>query len=43
MISTGATLFTAETEGIGGLVAGPVAALAIGGEMILRTVLHVRL
>jgi hypothetical protein len=42
-ISTAATVFTAETEGIGGLVAGPVAALSIGGEMIFRTVLHVGL
>jgi hypothetical protein len=43
MISTAATIVTAETEGIGGLVAGPIAALSIGGEMILRTVLHVGL
>lgn len=42
-ISTAATVFTAETEGIGGLVAGPIAALTIGGEMILRTILHVGL
>jgi hypothetical protein len=42
-ISTGATIFTAETEGFGGLVAGPVAALAIGGEMVYRAVLHVDL
>ena len=42
-VSTAATIFTAETEGIGGIVAGPAAALAIGGEMILRTVLHVGL
>jgi len=43
MISTGATVFTAETEGVGGLIAGPIAALSIGGEMILRTILHVGL
>ncbi len=43
MISTAATVFTAQTEGIGGLVAGPVAALSIGGEMILRTICHVGL
>jgi hypothetical protein len=43
LISTGATVFTAQTEGIGGIVAGPIAALAIGGEMILRTVLHIEL
>jgi uncharacterized tellurite resistance protein B-like protein len=42
-VSTGATIFTAETEGIGGIVAGPVAALAIGGEMIYRAILHVEL
>jgi uncharacterized tellurite resistance protein B-like protein len=42
-ISTGAAVFTAETEGLGGIIAGPVAALAIGGEMILRVVLHVGL
>src|SRR5262249_28134130 len=30
-VSTGATLFTAETEGIGAVVAAPIAALAIGG------------
>ncbi len=43
LISTGATLFTAQTEGVGGVIAGPVAALAIGGEMIFRTVLHIGL
>jgi uncharacterized tellurite resistance protein B-like protein len=43
LVSTGATLFTAQTEGVGGLIAGPVAALAIGGEMIFRSVLHIGL
>jgi hypothetical protein len=43
MVSTSATIFTAETEGLGGIVAGPVAALAIGGEMIYRAILHVDL
>jgi len=43
LISTGATVFTAQTEGLGGIIAGPIAALAIGGEMILRTVLHIEL
>jgi hypothetical protein len=43
MISTAATIVTAETEGLGGIVAGPIAALSIGGEMILRTILHVGL
>src|SRR4051812_41981010 len=28
-VSTGATIFTAETEGLGAIVAGPIAALAI--------------
>jgi uncharacterized tellurite resistance protein B-like protein len=42
-VSTGATLFTAQTEGLGGLVAGPIAALAIGGEMIYRAIVHVDL
>jgi len=42
-ISTGATVVTAQTEGVGAIVAGPVAALAIGGEMIYRAVLHVGL
>jgi uncharacterized tellurite resistance protein B-like protein len=42
-VSTGATIFTAETEGLGGVVAAPVAALAIGGEMIYRAILHVEL
>jgi hypothetical protein len=43
LVSTGATVFTAETEGVGGIVAGPVAALAIGAEMIFRSVLHIEL
>ena len=42
-ISTGATVLTAETEGIAGLVAVPVAALTIGGEMIYRSFVHVDL
>ncbi|MGH7282113.1 MAG: hypothetical protein ACRELY_11355 [Polyangiaceae bacterium] len=42
-ISTGATVLTAETEGIGGLVAVPFAALTIGGEMIYRSFVHVDL
>lgn len=42
-VSTGATIFTAETEGLGAIVAGPVAALAIGAEMIFRALLHVEL
>jgi uncharacterized tellurite resistance protein B-like protein len=42
-VSTGATIFTAETEGLGGIIAGPVAALAIGAEMIFRAVVHIEL
>jgi uncharacterized tellurite resistance protein B-like protein len=42
-VSTGATVFTAETEGLGGIIAGPIAALAIGGEMIYRAILHIEL
>jgi uncharacterized tellurite resistance protein B-like protein len=43
VISTSATIFTAETEGIGGIIAGPVAALTIGAEMIFRALVHVEL
>jgi uncharacterized tellurite resistance protein B-like protein len=43
LLTTGATLFTAETEGLGAVIAGPIAALAIGSEMIFRTILHVGL
>ncbi len=42
-VSTAATLFTAETEGLGGLVAVPVAAAAIGGEMLYRSFVHLDL
>jgi hypothetical protein len=42
-ISTGATIFTAETEGIGAIVAGPIAALTIGAEMMFRAMIHVDL
>lgn len=43
VVSTGATLVTASTEGVGGLVAVPIAAVAIGGEMALRTWVHIDL
>jgi hypothetical protein len=43
IVSTAATLVTAGTEGVGGLVAVPVAALTIGGEMALRTWIHIDL
>jgi uncharacterized tellurite resistance protein B-like protein len=42
-ISTAATLFTAETEGVGGLVAVPIAGLSIGGEMLYRSFVHLEL
>jgi hypothetical protein len=41
--STGATLVTAETEGLAGFVAVPIAAAAIGGEMLYRSKLHIDL
>ena len=43
MASTGATFFTASTEGVGGLVAVPIAAAAITSEMALRTWIHIDL
>jgi uncharacterized tellurite resistance protein B-like protein len=43
VISTAATLFTAETEGVGGLVALPIAGLSIGGEMLYRSFVHLEL
>jgi hypothetical protein len=43
LASTGATLFTAQTEGAGALVAIPVAAVTIGAEMALRTLIHLDL
>ncbi len=42
-VSTGATLVTAQTQGVMGLVAVPLATLAIGGEMMMRAMLHVDL
>ena len=39
-LTTAATLITAETEGLAGLVAIPVAALGIGGEMMYRSLVH---
>lgn len=41
--STGATLITAQTEGLFAFAAVPVAAGAIGGEMLYRSVLHLDL
>jgi hypothetical protein len=43
LASTGATFFTAQTQGTGAFVAIPVAALTIGAEMALRTLVHVDL
>src|SRR5215472_17089112 len=42
-VSTAATLVTAETEGAAGFVAVPVAAVAIGGEMLYRSLVHLDL
>ncbi|WP_437275362.1 hypothetical protein WME90_29420 [Sorangium sp. So ce375] len=42
-LSTGAAVATAQTDGLGGLVAIPAAALALGGETVLRLLLHVRM
>jgi hypothetical protein len=39
-MSTAATLITAQTEGLGGLIAIPIAALGIGGEMMYRSLCH---
>lgn len=41
--ATAAVVATAETEGVGGIVALPLAAAAVAGEMATRTVLHVDL
>jgi hypothetical protein len=43
LASTGATILTAQTEGVAGVVAIPVAALTIGAEMALRTLIHLDL
>jgi uncharacterized tellurite resistance protein B-like protein len=43
IVSTAATLFTAETEGAGALLALPVAVLSIGGEMLYRSYVHLEL
>ncbi|WP_437759567.1 hypothetical protein [Sorangium sp. So ce1389] len=42
-LSTGAAVATAETHGLGGLVAIPAAVLALGGETVLRLLLHVQM
>jgi uncharacterized tellurite resistance protein B-like protein len=42
-LSTAATMLTAQTEGLAGLVAIPVAALGIGGEMMYRSLVHFEL
>jgi len=42
-ISTAATIVTAETEGLAGFVAVPLAGAAIGLEMVWRSAVHVRL
>jgi hypothetical protein len=42
-ISTGAAIFTAETEGLATFVTLPTAAVTIGGEMVLRAYVHLSL
>lgn len=42
-IATAATVLTAETKGVAALVAVPVAAGAVGGEMVLRAMIHIDL
>jgi|GEM_PF-1483372 len=42
-VSTAATMLTAETEGLAGVVTMPVLALTIGGELMYRSVVHVDL
>ena len=42
-ISTAAALVTAQTEGLAGFVAVPLAGAAIGFEMVWRSAVHVRL
>jgi hypothetical protein len=42
-ISTAATVITAQTKGIAGVVAVPLAGLAIGVEMVWRSAVHVKL
>ncbi len=43
VVSTGASIITAETAGTGGFIAVPVAGLTIGGEMLVRSLLHLDL
>jgi hypothetical protein len=42
-ISTAATVVTAQTEGLAGFIAVPLAGAAIGFEMLWRSAVHVRL
>jgi hypothetical protein len=42
-VTTGASVYAAQSGGPGWLVALPVSGLAIGGEMLLRTLLHLRM
>ena len=41
--TTGAVVATAETDGVAGAVALPLAAVAVGAEMAVRTVFHIDL
>lgn len=41
--TTGAVIATAETEGVAGIVVLPLATAVVGGEMVVRTIVHVDL
>lgn len=43
MLSTGATIVTAETEGLGAVVTVPFALTVVGGEMLYRATVHLEL
>jgi hypothetical protein len=42
-LATSAAVATAETGALGGIVAIPAAALAVGGEMVLRALVHLEM
>lgn len=42
-VATGASVYAAQTGGAGALVALPVGVVAVGGEMMLRVLVHLRL
>lgn len=43
VLSTSATVLTAETEGLAAIVTVPAAAFAIGGEMFYRAIVHLQM